>query len=225
MRNHRIARTLALTAMLFALHAGANGGGEGWEPAREGDGISVYARPVADSKYREVRGETTVEAELNQLMALLDDTQAIPDWMHNSKNPRLLQKVSLLERYQYVVNDFPWPASDRDMIVRNLIHQDVETRVTTVELLGVTMDELPDKARARAPEPGDYVRVTELEGFFELTPLDEGRTRVVYQLHMEPGDSLPANMVNSQLVDNPFETLENMREVVQREKYRCFKPF
>lgn len=216
------------TVLALALIAGLSpvvAGPDGWELAREGEGIRVYTRGVPGSDFHEVRGEAVIDAGLNRLMALLDDTPACVDWMYNCKNPRLLYKASLMDRYQYVVNDFPWPATDREMIVRNRIEQDQATRTTTVTLQGVGRDALPEPAKAALPGPGDLVPVDRLEGFFELTPLDAGGTRVVYQLHLEPGGKLAAGVVNAKTVDNPFETLKAMRQVVQRDKYRCFNPF
>lgn len=195
-----------------------------WQLAREGEGIRVFTREVAGSDYRAFRGEAVVDAELNSLMALLDDTAACPQWMYNCKHPKLLAKPSLLERYQYMVNDFPWPASDRDMIVKTTIAQDAATRITTVSLQGVAPQALPDAARAQLPD-SKHVHVRQLQGFFELTPLDGERTRVVYQLHLEPVGSLPAAVINAMIVDTPFETLRGMRELAGSDKYRCFRPF
>jgi flagella basal body P-ring formation protein FlgA len=83
---------------------------------------------------------------------------------------------------------------------------------------------VPKAARAELPERDGAVPVSELSGYFELTPLDGASTRVVYQMHLNPGGKLSAGLVNAKNVDTPFETLKNMREVVQREKYRCFRP-
>lgn len=196
-----------------------------WELQRDKDGIQVFTRAVTGSDVKAFRGETIVNAELNSIMALLDDTAAFTNWMYQSKNPTLLHKVSLLDRYQYIINDLPWPAADRALLMRNEITQDIATRVTTVRLTGVSKDKLPAAARNALPKLGKAVLVTEITGFYELSPIGNTQTRVVFQLHLNPEGALPASIVNSQLVDNPYETLKAMRDQATQAKYQYFKPF
>ena len=210
---------VTLFLMSFSLIAGE------WELAKDKDGIQVYTRAVEGSDYKAFRGESVVNAELNQVMALLDDTDGFVHWMFNCKNPKLLYKASLLDRYQYLQNDFPWPAADREMILRNEISQDPTTRVTTVKLSGIKADALPESGRLVLPKKTDAVRVEEVAGFFELTPLSDVQTKGVFQLHLNPVGALPSGLVNAMIVDNPFETLKAMRKRVALPEYANFNPF
>jgi hypothetical protein len=196
-----------------------------WELVKDKEGIQVFTRSVAGSEYKAFRGVAVIDAELNQLMALLDDTAGFVHWMYKCKKPKLLYKVSLLERYQYLGNDFPWPATDREMILRNEISQNPETRVVTVKLSGVVVENLPKQAQLAMPTKTDAVRVPEVSGFYELSPLAGNQTKLIFQLHLDPGGGLPASLVNSQIVDNPFETLKAMRSRVKRPEYANFNPF
>ena len=222
MMNTTRNKSWALVAMLllsFSLSAGE------WELEKDKDGIQVYTRAVDGSDYKAFRGEAIINAELNQVMALLDDTNGFVHWMFNCKNPKLLYKASLLDRYQYLQNDFPWPAADRDMILRNEISQDPVSRITVVKLTGVDVQALPESAKAALPKKSDAVRVEEVEGFFELTPLSDAQTKVVFQLHLNPVGALPSGLVNAMIVDNPFETLKAMRNRVVLPEYANFNPF
>jgi len=196
-----------------------------WELVKDADNIKVFTAVIAGSDYKAFRGETIIKAELNQLMAVLDDTANFVQWMYNCKAPKLLYKASLLDRYQYLQNDFPWPAKDREMILRNEISQDPQTRVTTVKLSSVVADNLPPVAQQSLPSVDGVVRMGEVNGFFELTPLDANQTKVVFQLHLDPGGGLPSGLVNSQIVDNPYETLKALRTQAARPKYANFNPF
>lgn len=196
-----------------------------WELARQEQGIRVFTRPVAGSDIREFRGETEIDAGLNTLMAVLDDTRAFRHWMYNCKAASLVYKPSLLERYQYLLNDFPWPAADRDMLLRNLISQDPDTRIVTVALQAVPLNAVPESHRATVPRTDDVRRVERLQGFFELTPLSDSRSKVVFQLHLDPAGQLPASLVNALIVENPFETLKAMRTRATLAEYRHFDPF
>lgn len=198
---------------------------EEWQLEKDKDGIQVYTAAVANSDYKAFRGEAIINAELNQVMALLDDTNGFVHWMFNCKSPKLLYKASLLDRYQYLQNDFPWPAADREMILRNEISQDPVSRVTTVKLSGVLESALPESAKAALPKKSDAVRVEDVAGFFELTPLSDAQTKVVFQLHLNPVGALPSGLVNAMIVDNPYETLKAMRKRVALPEYANFNPF
>ena len=195
-----------------------------WELARQKDGITVYTREVPDSAFREFRGEVEIPANINSLMAVLDDTTNFTQWMHQCADAKLLYKESLLERYQYLVNDFPWPAADRVLLIRNRISQAAD-RVVTVSLEGVVPQELPEQAKGVLPENKGAKWVKELEGFYRLTPMGDTRTAVEFQLHLDPAGALPASLVNSLIVDNPFDTLRQLRDQVADAKYAHFDPF
>ncbi|WP_040802674.1 START domain-containing protein [Zhongshania aliphaticivorans] len=196
-----------------------------WELAKDAEGVKVFTGAVAGSEYKAFRGEIVVDAELNQLMAVLDDTANFSNWMYNCKSPKLLYKASLLDRYQYLQNDFPWPAKDREMILRNEISQDPASRVTTVKLSSVALEKLPAPARQAMPKTGAAVRMEAVQGFFELSPVSDTQTKVIFQLHLDPGGGLPAGLVNALIVDNPFETLKALAKQAVRPEYANFNPF
>ena len=209
---------LCALVLLSAAQAGE------WELAKQKDGIAVHTRKVPDSAFREFRGEVEIAANINSLMAVLDDTANFTRWMHQCADAKLLHKESLLQRYQYLVNDFPWPAADRVLLIRNHISQ-ADDRVVTVSLDGVGPADLPEQARAILPENPGAKWVTQLRGFYRLTPLDASRTTVVFQLHLDPAGALPSSLVNSLIVDNPFETLRQLREQAMDAQYAHFDPF
>lgn len=195
-----------------------------WELAKQKDGISVYTRAVEGSAFREFRGEVEVPANINSVMAVLDDTDNFTQWMHQCAAATLLHKESLLERYQYLVNDFPWPAADRVLLLRNLISQ-APDRVVTVRLEGVKASDLPASAQEQLPRNDSAKWVEQVQGFYRLTPIADASTRVEFQLHLDPAGALPASLVNSLIVDNPFETLKQLRAQASDPKYAHFDPF
>jgi hypothetical protein len=216
--------TCLALAVLFPL-PGHCGDESGWELVRDDDGIKVYTRPVPDSKIKAFRGEALIPAGLNQIMALMDDMAACPDWMYRCEDPVLLLRNGVVERYSYMRNRLPWPARDRELIVRSLIEQDADTRAVVITLTGVVEEDLPESARTRLPQTQGHVRVNRLNGSWTFRPQQDSGTYAVYEMHAEIAGNLPAAMVNSQIIDTPFETLARMREVVLRERYRCFQPF
>lgn len=196
-----------------------------WHLEREKEGVSVYTRDVPGSEFKAFKGEAVLDVELNRAMALMDDTAACVDWMHSCKSPVLIRKLTPLKRYTYMVNDLPWPAKDRALLLQATITQELPSRVVTVALETVDLEALPAADKERVPQDKGVVLIEKAKGFFRFTPLGDNRTHVEYQMHTEPSGALPPSLVNSMLVDTPFNTLTAMRSVVQAEKYTDFRPF
>lgn len=65
------------------------------------------------------------------------------------------------------------------------------------------------------PEQKGFVRVSKVDGLWSLTPKAVGEIEVVYQVHGEPGGSVPSWLANSFVVDAPFNTLKALRKQVE----------
>jgi ribosome-associated toxin RatA of RatAB toxin-antitoxin module len=63
------------------------------------------------------------------------------------------------------------------------------------------------------------VRVPQLEGAWNIIPLSANQCRVVFRLHIEPGGEIPSWLANIAVIDTPYHTLTNLREMVKKEKY------
>lgn len=198
---------------------------ENWTLEKEGEGVKVYTREVEGSQFKAFKGESVLDVELNRAMALMDDTAACPQWMHACKSPVLIRKLTPLKRYTYMVNDFPWPAKDRALLLTATISQEMSDRVVTVSLEALKPDTLEPSDRAKLPEEKGVVLIEQASGFFRFTPLGNERTHVEYQMHLDPQGGLPASLVNAMLVETPFNTLKAMQDIVKAEKYTDFRPF
>ncbi|MBB3045984.1 hypothetical protein FHR99_000220 [Litorivivens lipolytica] len=214
----------ALIGVLMALPLLASAA-DGWELEKDSDGVKVYTREVENSQFKAFKGESVLEVELNRAMALMDDTAACPQWMHACKSPVLIRKLTPLKRYTYMVNDFPWPAKDRALLLTATITQKLPERVVTVSLEALAPESLEPSDRSKLPEEKGVVLIEQAKGLFRFTPLGDNRTHVEYQMHLDPNGTLPASLVNAMLVDTPFNTLKAMQDIVKAEKYTDFRPF
>jgi len=185
----------------------------GWELAKEDkkNEIEVYTRRVEASNFKEYRAVMKVKTSLSSLVALVDDISACHSWIDTCREGRLLKRISPKETYNYTINDAPWPVSDRDAAVLNTISQDPKNRIVTIKIEGVP-EYIP-------PQKG-LVRVKMIKGYWQFTPLENSCTKVVYQVHNDPGGDLPSWLVNSVAVSQPYNTLLNMKKIVSHPKYQ-----
>lgn len=87
-----------------------------WTPSKQRDGISSYTRDVANSKYKAVKGVTTLPVSTARLFAAINDAPACPEWADTCKESYVQQAVSAHEFFIYTLNDLPWPVKNRDVL-------------------------------------------------------------------------------------------------------------
>lgn len=178
---------------------------------KEKNGVKVFTRKIEGSALKEFKGVTTIKTSLMSLLALMDDTDAYTKWLYNVTASKLVQKINLKERVTYTVIHAPWPVSDRDTATYSKIVQDKKTKTVTIYLKGVP---------SQYPAQSGKVRVPALKGFWQFVPNKNGYVTVIYQVHSDPGGSIPDAIANSTTTDIPYHTLLNMRKIVMEEKYQ-----
>ncbi len=184
-----------------------------WELEKEEEDLQlkIYTREISGSNLKEFKGEMLVDTTLTTLAALMLDSQAAPKWMHQCEKFEVVEQIDERNAITYFINGAPWPVSDRDAVVSSSMSQDPETLMMRIDVNAVT-DHLP--------EDDDYVRIPHMTGFWAFTPVAEGKVQIVYQVHADPGGSLPSWLANSVVVDTPFYTMSNMVEMLKLEKYQ-----
>ncbi len=176
-----------------------------WSLAKEADGIRVYTRSVPGSGLKAFRGEVTLTgASLKAVLNTILDVEQFPKLSPRTASARLVKAVSDREHYIYAVTDAPWPVRDRDGIYHFRAEDTADGAVI------VRMEARPDFL----PHESGLVRIPRSEGFWQLQRRPDGRLRILYQNHTDPGGSIPAWLANSSVVNIPFKTLQNLKAQV-----------
>lgn len=204
---------VTLVSIFFTLSVHAASDISDWELEKEEEDIQlkIYTREISGSSLKEFKGEMISEAKISTIAALFLDSKAAPKWMHQCEKFEVIEQIDPKKAVIYFINGAPWPVSDRDAVISSKMSQNPETLVLRIDVEAV-MD--------RLPENGDYVRIPRMKGFWSFTPMPEGKVNIVYQVHAEPGGSLPAWLANSVVVDTPYHTMSNMLEMLALEKYQ-----
>ncbi|MDA8483016.1 START domain-containing protein [Pseudomonas resinovorans] len=178
---------------------------EDWKLAKDEDGIKVFLSEVPGSKYKAYRGVATIKADMVTLRALQEDVAGSCAWIHECKEQKLLKSEGA-QSWTYTRFNTPWPVTPRDSVLHVTSEIGADGSVTRV-LEGVPK---------YLPEADGFVRVTEVKGFWKLEPKGAGEVEVTYQVHTEPGGSVPSWLANSFVVDAPFNTLKAMRQRAEK---------
>jgi hypothetical protein len=197
---YRIAFGVGMTVLVAAAAQA-----EEWKVAKNEDGIKVSLSEVAGSQYKAYQGVTTIKASVAKLRALQEDVAGACSWVHECKSQKVLKHEGD-KTWTYTQFNTPWPVTPRDSVLE----------ITTVEGADGSLTRKLEGQPKYIPEEKGFVRVAQVDGFWKLVPKGANETEVTYQVHTEPGGSVPSWLANKFVVDAPFNTLKALTERAEK---------
>lgn len=179
-----------------------------WDKSVEKNGITVFTRNVENSSLKEFRAVTDIRVKPVQIVSALIDADSMKEWWPDCLESKVLNKNGYKNWTVYFLTKVPFPLNNRDTINRFEL---TEESNGTVQIRIKAMPNL-------IPEKDGIVRIPELTGSWTIVPKGEG-SEVTYQLHANPGGSIPAFVANSTVTDSPYKALAQLKEVVQKSKH------
>lgn len=197
---YRIAFGVGMTVLVAAAAQA-----EEWKVAKNEDGIKVSLSEIAGSQYKAYQGVTTIKASVAKLRALQEDVAGACSWVHECKSQKVLKHEGD-KTWTYTQFNTPWPVTPRDSVLE----------ITTVEGADGSLTRKLEGQPKYIPEEKGFVRVAQVDGFWKLVPKGANETEVTYQVHTEPGGSVPSWLANKFVVDAPFNTLKALTERAEK---------
>lgn len=170
-----------------------------WQLVKNKNNIKVYTRTVAGNSLKDFKGITEIGVSPDKVAAQIEDVASYKKWMHAVIESKKVSTISGTEFIEYLVIDAPWPATDRDAYIRSTSTKNADGSIQ------FSFSAVPDFGKKT-----DKVRIPELTGYWKIVPTSSGSS-VEYMAHSDPGGSLPDWIVNSFVVDNPFNSLQNLQ--------------
>jgi hypothetical protein len=202
---------ILFVALLFVLKLDYASGQTDWKLSTDKEGIKIYTCIVPDSKIKAVKVKCDLNATTAQFVALIMDVNTSPDWVYCVKSCILLKQVSASELYYYSEVNLPWPATNRDFVAHLTVTQNPETKAVTIDGPTVT---------GFVPIKNDIVRIDNSTGKWVITPLGRDQIEVEYTIHVDPGGSLPAWLVNVFATKGPLKIFRSLKLELQKPAYR-----
>ena len=177
-----------------------------WRIDKYKEGIKVSSRQIAGSAVRVVRTEVDINAPFDRVFALLLDASQRPRWDTVCAEASVHKQLSDSEDIIYIVNDLPWPVSDRDMVLRRQ--------------WSMTADGSQARIHASAenqllPRVEGRVRVEKAEGVWTVLRTGASTVRVRAVLHAEPGGPIPSWLMNTLAVQGPYNAMAKLRQILE----------
>lgn len=183
-----------------------------WVLKNDKDAVKVYYRKSSD--IYELKLATSLKVPLSGVARLFDEVEKYPVWGYKITEARLLKRVSPTEMYYYSRLDFPWPMSDRDVVLHTKLQQDPKNGAVMSVSTAV-----PDYI----PEVKGVVRVRKADTKWTLIPGAGGWLYAEYYLHSDPGGNIPDWAINLALDVGPRETVKSMRKILAGSDYQNTK--
>ena len=191
-----------IPVLLFMISLSAQA--QEWELAKNEDGIKVYTRKVEGRAVKSYKAKAVINAPIDKVYFIYTDLESYQKVMQDQAEIELLEKNN--NRYiLYSKIDMPWPADDRDMVS--------ETKIEKKDNGQIIIRSKCLKNRL-APKK-DYVRIKDCWEIVTLTPVGNDKVEIQIEGLFDAGGSLPGWLVNMFLVDGPFDTIGNIKKMVE----------
>lgn len=202
---HTLHKILLFTLLFltFPIHSQAQ---ELWKVAKNKNGVIIETRFIPGWSIKQYRATVYIKTTLDKAVEAYRNPVQRKQFMTRSIEVSNLKEISKTEIITYNLGDAPWPVADRDNITKSVF-----TKISPTEVK-VSMLSLPDFIPAKS----GIVRVPRAEGFWHFVDQGNGLIKVMQQSVADLGGSVPDWLVNSTIVEGPYETLEAMKKLLEK---------
>lgn len=194
-----------MKALFIALLATSAFAQTDWELKKEKDNIKVYIASSEETKIKQFKVETFVQASPREIADAVVDLENNYKWFVNVEKAELLEELGKNSITFKQVVQVPFPFKNREVVAQSTV-KELGNGVIRIELI-----EAPNSI----PENEEYVRMPISRGYWQLTPSGNG-TAVEYSFLSDPGGDIPAWIVNQFIVSTPFKTIKGLREYLKK---------
>ena len=207
MTYHSRLAIAAFMGLLLASIATADSSNAGFRVIDSERGITVSVRDEPGQELPTFRGQGVIEGNVLYVLSVVLDAEGAMEWAEGADEVALLREIDARSHLIYSHTDTPWPVTDRDMIFKRKI--EIVRPGTEFRL------DLSCVREGKAEREG-IIRVTDCSSTFVLRKIDETHTEIDYQVHIDPGGSLPKWLIAWASRKVPFDTLINLEGHVKK---------
>ncbi len=178
-----------------------------WHLNKDKDGIKIYTGNPNSAGFKTIRTTAVLEGTLPKFISIFRDIAKQKEWVYATKKAYLIEKITDNELLYYVETVLPWPARNRDAVIRMKINENSQNNILTLTTVSES---------SSIPVTSDHVRVTHLLGTWEVKNLGNNKLSIDYFLDVDPGGSLPPWIVNLFTSKGPYETFQKLALLLKK---------
>lgn len=179
-----------------------------WELVKEDKQIKVYLNKKQQNKHlTHVRAfSKTNKGSLEEFYSLMKDVDDYMSWMHGIKKIKLLERQRENEFTYYMLSDFPWPAKDRDIVIKTKVHYEKNKALVYTN---------SQKKENVIPEKEDIRRIKNMHASWSFEQISPETIKIMYEGKIYSSIVLPDWLKNHVSYIGPFNTIKNIKETVE----------
>lgn len=190
---------------------------ENWILKKDKNSIKVFSRKTKNFKFDELKVECEYEGRMSQLVAVLLDVNKHYEWVYKTAKSQFIKRTSDTDVFFYTEIECPWPFLNRDLVVRMNLIQNAKDKILRIQADDVN-NLLPDKKH--------IVRIKYSRATWTVTPLNNKKFKIEYRIQIDPGDGVPAWLLNMFASNGPYDTFLKLKEEIKLPQYAQAKfPF
>lgn len=193
-----------------------------WELAKTKNNIKIYTRPAEGLDIKPFKGVTTIQAPLEVLHEILNDSQKFKDWFGDCLHQKTTQQINANSKYIYQTIYVPL-LKNRNIVGKVEFNPDYKNGTLKATITALTKDKIPDAFQETAwhPETSKYVRITNLKCTFNITSKGPNTSEIEYEVFADMNSSVPIPewVANHFALNNPLFTLSKLKEMVKKDIY------
>lgn len=173
----------------------------GWDLKLNKDGIKVYTKLEPGSSFDAFKGIGELPASVDEVANFLNTVSEYTKVFPDNSEAREIKRVNENTFFFYSRTKAPWPVDDRDGVYESVKKVNTDGSIIITLTSKHTMVQRYD----------GVVRIEKALSYWRLYPLPNGTTKIEYEVHTNPGGSIPEWLANSTVTDMPYKTILNMR--------------
>jgi hypothetical protein len=197
--------------LLLSLSASSFASAGEWRQFLDEDGVRGYAREVDGSDILELRSTIVVPAKMEVVGAVLRDVEGLARPGTSCTEARFVERRDHNSYIFYLAYDFPWPLSDRDVVIRATTRYHVDK--------GRVISDLQAIEDPRVPPREGYIRIEDMTSQFVIEYLSREQTGVVFTTRVDPGGRLPSFLINVSSKGSLKENALDLRRAARAPEY------
>jgi len=185
-----------------------------WQLRRETGQLQYFTRQGPAPSLPEFKATINVDASIDDVMAFMTDFKHHTDWVHGCQESEIIALEDYSQAYIYQVTKLP-VVKGRDMIMSAKTSYNDHDQVTIEMTAKPHFCDDNNSNRCQEIRNNHYVRVTNAEGQFVLTPLSETQTQIEWIQFLDPAGQLPDWLYRANLAQVPIKSLEKLKSILE----------
>jgi hypothetical protein len=178
-----------------------------WELDVDSDGIRVWTRSKEGSRYKEAKGEVIVPGPPQNAFSVIVSAETCREWVYRCTNSYVISRPRPQDGVVYMRTNSFWPISDRDAVFLAETSHDEKNNIFRAYMF---------QKNDVLPAVDGVVRITAMNGSWEVLPNSSADSKVVFWSHVEPGGLLPSALVNLAISNLHKNSLASLRKYLEK---------